>query len=238
MLSLRSHACICKTSGKYLCSLFVQEVSIFSMAEQFEWTPPTEAEMKAIEARRERSDKISKLMGEYMLKGYTMLGTSCGKCNTVLLRTKQGLEYCVSCSELDSDTDKDNPALNSQAALVQAREQHVRSSSESNNSTLNINNGIDEQDYSMNTMDCGTTTTGQSAGFLNPESPQTAQKVHKTVQVPWEVQDTVTQVMQKMDWARKELGCSVSVEGSIQLCNLIKTCAETVKALEDIHTKP
>lgn len=48
------------------------------------WTPPTEAEMKVIVARRERADKISKLMGEYLLKGYTMLGISCEVCGVSL----------------------------------------------------------------------------------------------------------------------------------------------------------
>ena len=34
-----------------------------------DWKPPTEAEKKLIMARRERSDKISKRMAEYLLKG-------------------------------------------------------------------------------------------------------------------------------------------------------------------------
>ena len=51
-----------------------------------EWTPPSEAEMKVIQAKRERSDKISKVMGDYMLKGYKMLATSCPICWTVELQ--------------------------------------------------------------------------------------------------------------------------------------------------------
>ena len=45
-----------------------------------DWKPPTEAELKIITAKRERSDKISKLMGEYMLKGYKMLNDCCPNC--------------------------------------------------------------------------------------------------------------------------------------------------------------
>jgi len=45
------------------------------MSEDEEWTPPTEAELKVLAARRERSDKISKLMGDYMLKGFRMLAS-------------------------------------------------------------------------------------------------------------------------------------------------------------------
>lgn len=46
-----------------------------------EWCPPTEAETKVFQARRERQDRISKLLGEYLLKGYKMLGTSCSYCD-------------------------------------------------------------------------------------------------------------------------------------------------------------
>ena len=46
-----------------------------------EWCPPTEAESKVFQARRERQDKISKLLGEYLLKGYKMLGTTCPLCD-------------------------------------------------------------------------------------------------------------------------------------------------------------
>jgi hypothetical protein len=52
----------------------------FVILEDFEWVPPSEAEMKVIEARRERTDKISQLMGEYLLKGYKMLGIVCDIC--------------------------------------------------------------------------------------------------------------------------------------------------------------
>lgn len=45
-----------------------------------DWEPPSEAELKVIQARRERQDKISKLMGEYLLKGYRMLGECCEDC--------------------------------------------------------------------------------------------------------------------------------------------------------------
>ena len=34
-----------------------------------DWCPPNEAEMKVLEARRERNNQISRLMANYMLKG-------------------------------------------------------------------------------------------------------------------------------------------------------------------------
>lgn len=55
--------------------------------EDFEWEPPTEAEMKVIQARRERQDKISKLMGDYLLKGYKMLSECCDTCGVSDVRS-------------------------------------------------------------------------------------------------------------------------------------------------------
>jgi hypothetical protein len=52
----------------------------FVILDDFEWVPPSEVEMKVNQARRERSDKISQLMGEYLLKGYKMLSIVCDIC--------------------------------------------------------------------------------------------------------------------------------------------------------------
>ena len=82
-----------------------------------DWAPPTEAQMKVIQAKRERSDKISKLMGDYLLKGYKMLATSCPVCLTVELQDRAGTKFCVACTEVDChETSKDDPALSRHAA--------------------------------------------------------------------------------------------------------------------------
>ncbi len=41
---------------------------------------PTREELGMMQARRDRSDKISKIMGEYLLKGYRMLDSYCPEC--------------------------------------------------------------------------------------------------------------------------------------------------------------
>jgi len=68
------------------------------------WKPPSEAELKELERRRERGNKISKLMGQYMLKGYRMLDAMCPVCSAVMLQTpisEGGMKYCVGCMEVD-----------------------------------------------------------------------------------------------------------------------------------------
>ncbi|KAI2560969.1 zinc ribbon domain containing 2 [Homo sapiens] len=61
--------------------------------DDFSWEPPTEAETKVLQARRERQDRISRLMGDYLLRGYRMLGetrssskTNSGKSTAWLVR--------------------------------------------------------------------------------------------------------------------------------------------------------
>lgn len=87
------------------------------------WEMPSESEMKIIQARRERSEKISSLMGEYLLKGYKMLSTTCNNCDTILLQDKRNNLYCVACEEIDcSESAKDEPALSESAARRQVEE--------------------------------------------------------------------------------------------------------------------
>ena len=97
-----------------------------------EWVPPSEAEQKILTARRERSDKISKIMGNYLLKGYKMLATTCNVCGTIELEDKQKKIYCVACEEVDcEENSKDNPAINPQAARTTMAEARMLSEVES-----------------------------------------------------------------------------------------------------------
>ncbi len=61
------------THEEFLCLVNLDD-------ENIDWEPPSDAEMKVFQARRERQDKISKLMGDYMLKGYKMLAECCDLC--------------------------------------------------------------------------------------------------------------------------------------------------------------
>lgn len=98
-------------------------MSVEMTPDDFEWVPPSEAEMKVIQARRERSDKISQLMGEYLLKGYKMLGIVCDICETILLETTSGEKYCIACKELDEDAEKDNPVFQAENSQPKAEKQ-------------------------------------------------------------------------------------------------------------------
>lgn len=88
--------------------------------EEEEWRPPNEAEMEQIRRRRERSDRISQIMSQYLLRGYKMLASVCHKCDvskfvlnlrypycsvfkTVMLEDQTGRQFCVACTEVDRE---------------------------------------------------------------------------------------------------------------------------------------
>ncbi|CAH8433550.1 unnamed protein product [Dicrocoelium dendriticum] len=58
-------------------------------------------EKERLAQQRERSDKISQLMGNYLLKGWRMLDETCHICGTVTFEPPSGGRYCIACSEVD-----------------------------------------------------------------------------------------------------------------------------------------
>ncbi|XP_048381071.1 protein ZNRD2 isoform X1 [Stegostoma tigrinum] len=196
--------------------------------EEFTWTPPSEAEMKVIQARREHQDKITKLMGDYLLKGYKMLADSCQECGTVLLQDKKQKNYCVACQELDSDVDKDNPALNPQAALSQVRERQ------------RVLNGQEEALCSRSTPELSLEARSLPAPCLEPPEPAPPRAEGDRPPGPACLgtprasarQEAERAVLQRLAWACGELERASSVEYSSQLCLLIRNCADALHSLK------
>ncbi|KAK2823061.1 hypothetical protein Q7C36_019661 [Tachysurus vachellii] len=221
--------------------------------EDFEWEPPSEAEMKVFQARRERQDKISKLMGDYLLKGYKMLSDCCDTCGTILLQDKQKKNYCVACQELDSDIDKDNPALNAQAALSQVRERQLANHHPLD--AVETTPTVAEALPSSRPEHCEGAASGlrappppvpppQPRPLPAPSSPplQNSSGLSSTVALPprppphYQVAvDAQDVVLEKLRWATQELQTAVSLESSVQLCGLIRACADTLQSLKHLQ---
>ncbi|XP_020512711.1 protein ZNRD2 [Labrus bergylta] len=222
--------------------------------EDYEWEPPTEAEMKVIQARREHQDKISKLMGGYLLKGYKMLGDCCDVCGTILLQDKQQKIYCVSCQELDSDVDKDNPALNAQAALSQVRERQLAaqsptpsqapvvdgpSSSSSSSSQASVS--VPRPEHCEGAAAGGRAILPPAAVPLpSPPAATTSLAPARPPVIPQSaaiqpvLQEAEEAVLTKLRWATNQLQSSASLEASIQLCSLIASCASSLRSLKEL----
>ncbi|CAJ0944169.1 unnamed protein product [Ranitomeya imitator] len=166
--------------------------------------------MKILRARRDRQDKISRMMGDYLLKGYRMLGESCDTCGTILLQDRQKKLLCISCQELDSDTEKDNPVLNPQAALSQVREHRI---SLQDNPILDAPSAVPPV-----TLPDSAPADDVGAGH-----------------VPDPISSAESALLEKMNWATRQLKATSSVEHSSQLCALIGTCAQSLKSLRDLR---
>lgn len=220
--------------------------------QDFEWEPPTESEMKVIQARRERQDKISKLMGDYLLKGYRMLGECCDACGTILLQDKQQKNYCVSCQELDSDVDKDNPALNAQAALSQVRERQLAAQTAATAQAPELNGGPSTSQAGASVAQprpehCEGAAAGGRALLPPPAVPAPSAPVPTPVLAPTRppvtpqsaaiqpaLQEAEEAILVKLRWATNQLQSSTSLESSIQLCSLIASCANSLRSLKEL----
>lgn len=202
------------------------------------WTPLTDAERKVLEARRERTDKICKIMGDYLLKGYKMLGDICGTCETILMEDRRGNKYCIACSEVDTTENiKDNPVLSEVAARRLVEEsQYTSAVSEQLSTPLQQRPRVT---LSPLTIEHGTTEVQQPDASPKDKSQTAvpsqccASSQASTMEyiAQREVNSTLQSLQDKMTWASRELVQSQSIETSIQLCNLIKVCAEAMAAL-------
>ncbi|XP_034745036.1 protein ZNRD2 isoform X2 [Etheostoma cragini] len=209
--------------------------------------------MKVIQARRERQDKISKLMGDYLLKGYKMLGECCDVCGTILLQDKQKKNYCVSCQELDSDVDKDNPALNAQAALSQVRERQLAAQSTALSQAPEINEGPSSSSQASVSVPlprpehCEGAAAGGRALLPLPVVPSASPPAPAPSLAPTRppvlpqpaglqpvLQEAEEAILTKLRWATNQLQSSTSLESSIQLCGLIASCANSLRSLKEL----
>lgn len=227
--------------------------------EDYHWKPPTEAELKVLEARRERMDKISNIMGDYLLKGYKMLSDICDVCSTILLEDRQRNKYCIACSEVDTmENVKDNPVLSDVAAqrLVEecqgSCEMAVPSHSTLSEDTppphpppplvprraTTVISGNAVAAANVTTTSCMVEPPPEGTGSRRSQQQMVVEKSVTPASQESSQRDfaaAVQAVQGKMVWATQELKVSSSVEMSIQMCNLIKTCAEAITALNDLR---
>ncbi|KAH9426890.1 hypothetical protein DERP_002992 [Dermatophagoides pteronyssinus] len=56
---------------------------------------------------RENADKISSLMGTYLLQGYTLLDDYCNSCKTPLMRKTLETPFCIYCDRIKKKSDNE-----------------------------------------------------------------------------------------------------------------------------------
>ncbi|XP_073208131.1 protein ZNRD2 isoform X2 [Lepidochelys kempii] len=151
---------------------------------------------------------------------------------TILLQDKQRKLYCVACQELNSDIDKDNPALNAQAALSQVREHQLASTSEEA-APLGYLPAAHQQPHVPRPEHCEGAASGLRAAATAAAIPQA--RPAPTPALPASpLAAAEDAILQKLGWASQELQHSASIELSLQLCSLIRSCAESLKCLKEL----
>ena len=220
-----------------------QEVSEI-MSEEYddsadlEWVPPSEAEQKIINARRERSDKISKLMGQYLLKGYKMLATCCSKCGTIELEDRQNQKYCVACEEVDcQETNKDNPAVNPEAARLQiAESQMLDIDSQIETGTEVVEETVEVRRVSQ--REANPTLFRHTPSPLRLNRLPTGSVVNRSLLASGSsnpvslMHSSLDSVFSKMSSATQSLMETDDIEMSTQLVKLIRECADCALSLK------
>uniref|UniRef100_A0A7N5JRI0 Protein ZNRD2-like n=1 Tax=Ailuropoda melanoleuca TaxID=9646 RepID=A0A7N5JRI0_AILME len=172
-------------------------------------------------------------MSEYLLKGYRMLGDCCEECGTILLQDKQKKLYCVTCQELNSDVDKDNPALNAQAALSQVRERQLAANSDGVASAECLSS-LPPARQVPRPEHCEGAASGLRAPAPAPALPASVAAPAAALTLsPLAAAEEA--LLQKISWASHQLQESATIERSIQLCSLIRSCAEALKSIEQLQ---
>ncbi len=205
-----------------------------------EWVPPTEAELKVINARRERSNKISKLMGDYLLKGYKMLATTCDDCGTIELEDKQGRKYCIACEEVDcEENSKDNPAVNARAARNQLAEGQLQDlesqiiEQEPQIQERRIPDRNADPSLFMHTPPNSLPLRIPATRNLHTNNGGRSISLNTTHSQPLPLINAgMDAVYAKLASATEALAATDDIETSKQLVNLIKDCADCVQSLK------
>ncbi|KAG5844131.1 hypothetical protein ANANG_G00158250 [Anguilla anguilla] len=141
----------------------------------------------------------------------------------------QGIDVCfdnkpVTAPEYSQPATPPTPsssALNAQAAISQVRERQLAAH------PLPLVSGTPPSDASPSVP-----------GLPHPEHSPPNQRSKSQVALPGHHSTTFCAeeaVLQKMRWASQELQHSASVEASIQLCNLIRCCADSLRSLRDLQ---
>uniref|UniRef100_A0A914WFK4 Sjoegren syndrome/scleroderma autoantigen 1 n=1 Tax=Plectus sambesii TaxID=2011161 RepID=A0A914WFK4_9BILA len=189
---------------------------------------PSREQQREIEARRQRNDRISQLMGSYLLRGYKMLDEYCPTCSNILMEDRQGTLYCVACEEIDNVRPNQQSQGTGAVAEISLEDSAnlyrlgsgVQLSAASHGST-SVDVGVPANVESTNrrsladkaTVACPFTAPTVSSAACGRDSP---------------IADAVRVVEQKLKWATDKLRTTQNVKESCELVDLMRSCADMI----------
>ncbi|XP_045106229.1 protein ZNRD2-like [Portunus trituberculatus] len=226
--------------GKRAAVMDRQESAMARVEDDFSWQPPSESELKVIEARRERNNKISSIMGQYLLKGYKMLAVTCAVCDCVLMEDRLKNKYCIGCLEVDADTKKDNPAVSEEAARRTVQEIQHRHGGEDQAHTSatspSPSASFCQVPASTQCIATSTTTTNGCQKQCARKHALTYAKmltVHGT-DLSENAAEAVAALRDKLAWATEQLSATTSTHEAQNLAGLITETCKAISALKEL----
>ncbi|KAK8383578.1 hypothetical protein O3P69_015803 [Scylla paramamosain] len=203
------------------------------LEDEFSWQPPSESELKVIEARRERNNKISSIMGQYLLKGYKMLAVTCAVCDCVLMEDRLKNKYCIGCLEVDADTKKDNPAVSEEAARRTVQEiQHRHSGEDQAHTSATSPSPSTSSCQVPVTTQCVATSTTTITGCQKQCAKKTL-TVHG-MDLSENAGEAVAALRDKLAWATEQLSATTSIHEAQNLAGLITETCKAITALKEL----
>ncbi|XP_054152931.1 protein ZNRD2-like [Oppia nitens] len=159
-------------------------------------------------------DKITKIMGSYLLKGYTLLDNHCPKCQTPLMKTKTSTEYCIYCNEIN----------------VQSVDNQMPNSSSSNGSNVSamIKDNYKEEIESRTSVKRAVSPSDKTLDSANSNSSNNNN-------VETERQYVEKTVHQKMVWAVDRLKTCDQMSECLQILNFVKMSADLLLTLNKLN---
>ena len=166
-------------------------------------------------------------MGDYLLKGYKMLATSCGICGTIELEDKQKRRYCVACSEVDChENSKDNPVLSEAAASAKLAEgrmiRDLESQIEDAQGRPVVEEVVQAARAKVSNADPTTVMHHMRSNLNSSADLSTSGSIMSA---------SLDVVLDKMVNATQTLAQTDDLETSVHLVSLIKNCADCVASL-------
>ncbi|NXV76271.1 SSA27 protein, partial [Atlantisia rogersi] len=178
-----------------------------------------------LEARRGRQERLSRAMGQLLLRGYRMLGECCPHCGTILLQDKQRQLYCVACQELGCDGEGGGPGERGAGGRVLVGGHGTGAAPDSAPTPPPPPPSPPREPSAPRPEHCEGAAAGlraAGAAAAGPPGPPCEAAVAAARAA----------VLEKLGWAARELPRTASAEASAQLCGLVRACAEALGGLQ------
>ncbi|EDV24058.1 uncharacterized protein TRIADDRAFT_57151 [Trichoplax adhaerens] len=183
---------------------------------------------------RQKRSEASSLMGQYLLKGYCMLNKYCADCQTILLRDKNNQEICVNCHVIE-----DKPLKQEEKKQKLTTETNLSDSKNVDTTRNELYQHAEKKSEESVELSKTIQNPARDEGHngLSTSTLQSSVKHASNTPMPHQqsaIQFTIESLHQQLQWASEMLPQLSSIDGRIQMCNLIKITSEALREVRSL----